>query len=124
MTVALITYRGENVREVLLGQLPKIRVDKDKDGKDVYQLLVVDAAGAKSREYYSVETGLKLREESEQETPQGPMTIAATYGDYKAFGGVLFLTNLFRLLFPPPQILFLPSLCFYLAASRASILQP
>jgi hypothetical protein len=34
MTVALITYRGENVRKVLLGQLPKIKVDKDKDGKD------------------------------------------------------------------------------------------
>lgn len=34
MTVALITYRGENVREVLLGTLPKIKVDKDGDGKD------------------------------------------------------------------------------------------
>jgi hypothetical protein len=34
MTVALITYRGENVREVLLGSLPKLKVDKDKDGID------------------------------------------------------------------------------------------
>ena len=34
MTVALITYRGENVREVLLGQLPKLKIDKNKNGKD------------------------------------------------------------------------------------------
>jgi hypothetical protein len=37
MTVALITYRGENVREVLLGTLPKLKVDKDKNGKDDFQ---------------------------------------------------------------------------------------
>jgi len=34
MTIALITYRGENVREVLLGQLPKIKTDKNEDEKD------------------------------------------------------------------------------------------
>lgn len=34
MTVALITYRGENVREVLLGQLPKLKIDRNKDGID------------------------------------------------------------------------------------------
>lgn len=40
MTVALITYRGDNVREVLLGQLPKIRVDKDNDGIDDHQEII------------------------------------------------------------------------------------
>lgn len=40
MTVALITYRGENVREVLLGSLPKIKVDKDNDGKDDTQEII------------------------------------------------------------------------------------
>lgn len=40
MTVALITYRGENVREVLLGQLPKIKVDRDKNGKDDQQEII------------------------------------------------------------------------------------
>lgn len=34
MTVALITYRGDNVREVLLGQLPKIKRNKNEDGTD------------------------------------------------------------------------------------------
>ncbi len=40
MTVALITYRGDNVREVLLGQLPKLKVDKDNDGKDDHEEMV------------------------------------------------------------------------------------
>lgn len=34
MTFALITYRGERVRDVLLSQLPKLKVDKDKDGQN------------------------------------------------------------------------------------------
>ncbi|NOQ72811.1 MAG: sodium:proton exchanger [Crocinitomix sp.] len=42
MTVALITYRGENVRKVLLGQLPKIKVDKDEDGKDDDQEKIIE----------------------------------------------------------------------------------
>lgn len=42
MTVALITYRGENVREVLLGQLPKIKIDKNKDGKDDDQEKIIE----------------------------------------------------------------------------------
>jgi hypothetical protein len=34
MTVALITYRGEKVRDVLLSQLPKLKVDKEGDDQD------------------------------------------------------------------------------------------
>ena len=34
MTVSLITYRGERVRKVLLSQLPKLKVDKNKDGQN------------------------------------------------------------------------------------------
>ncbi len=33
MTIALISYRGEKVRDVLLAQLPKLKVGKDKDGQ-------------------------------------------------------------------------------------------
>jgi len=57
-------------------------------GKDVYQLMIVDPSGAKTREYYDVATGLKVGEESEQETPQGPVTIVSTISDYKDFGGI------------------------------------
>ena len=43
MTVALITYRGEKVKDVLLSQLPKLKVDKDKDGQhDDYEDEVED----------------------------------------------------------------------------------
>lgn len=58
------------------------------NGKDVYQLLIVDPSGAKSREFYDVATGLKTGSETEQETPQGPITIVATISDYKDFGGI------------------------------------
>lgn len=34
MTISLIAYRGENVRDVLLSQLPKLKVDKNKDGQN------------------------------------------------------------------------------------------
>ena len=38
MTVALIIYRGEKVRDVLLSQLPRLKIDKDKDGiNDEYE---------------------------------------------------------------------------------------
>ncbi len=42
MTFALIVYRGENVREVLLGQLPKIKIDRNKDGKDDHEERIED----------------------------------------------------------------------------------
>jgi len=43
MTVALITYRGHKVKDVLLSQLPRLRIDKDKDGQhDDYQDEVKD----------------------------------------------------------------------------------
>ena len=35
MTAALITHRGEKVRDVLLSQMPKLKKDKDKDGDGI-----------------------------------------------------------------------------------------
>ena len=60
------------------------------DGKSVYQLAVTTPNGELSTEYYDVSTGLKIREESTQETPQGPMTVATIVKEYKAFDGVKF----------------------------------
>ncbi|MBN4071207.1 cation:proton antiporter [Crocinitomix catalasitica] len=43
MTVSLILYRGEKVRDVLLSQLPKLKIDRDKDGQhDDYEDNVED----------------------------------------------------------------------------------
>ena len=64
------------------------------DGKSVYQLAVTTPNGEESTEYYDVNTGLKVREESSQETPQGPVTVATIIKDYKAFDGVKFPSDI------------------------------
>lgn len=58
------------------------------DNKSAYVVKVTDKNGETTTEYYSAETGLKLKEESTQEGPQGPMTVSTTYSDYKAVNGV------------------------------------
>ena len=60
------------------------------DDEVVYVLKVTNASGDVVSEYYSAESGLKLREESSQETPQGPMTSTSTFSDYKEVDGVMY----------------------------------
>jgi hypothetical protein len=60
------------------------------DGKEVYQLKVTNASGKVSREYYDVESGLKVREETEQETPNGPVTIATVVDGYEEYDGIMY----------------------------------
>ncbi len=55
-----------------------------------YVLKVVNSSGDVVTEYYSVESGLKLREETTQETPQGPMTSSSTFLDYREINGVMY----------------------------------
>lgn len=62
----------------------------DKVGtEEAYVMVVSDQDGKTTTEYYSVNTGLKLKEENTEEGPQGPMTISQIYGDYKEVGGVM-----------------------------------
>lgn len=56
----------------------------------VYVLSVTNSEGDEVTEYYSAESGLKLREESTTETPQGPMTSTSSYSDYRAVNGVMY----------------------------------
>lgn len=58
------------------------------DGMDVYQVMVTKPSGDKVREYYNIETGLKYREESEMESPQGPMTVSTTIDAYEEYDGI------------------------------------
>ena len=58
------------------------------DGMDVYQLMVTKPSGDKVREYYDVETGLKYREESEMDSPQGPVTVSTTIDAYEEYDGI------------------------------------
>ncbi len=60
------------------------------DGRDVYQLKVTNPSGQVSREYYEVENGLKVREETEQETPNGPVTFATVIVAYEEYDGIMY----------------------------------
>jgi outer membrane lipoprotein-sorting protein len=59
------------------------------DGAEAYKVLVVSPSGSKSTDYYSKETGLKIRSISSLESPQGAVTQTVDYSDYKATKGVL-----------------------------------
>lgn len=60
------------------------------DDKPAYVLKVTSADGDVVTEYYGVESGLKLKEETTQETPQGPMTSSSTFSDYREVNGVMY----------------------------------
>ncbi len=58
------------------------------DGKAVYQLLVTTPSGDKKREYYDVTSGLKIREDQEMESPQGPITLTTIISSYREINGI------------------------------------
>jgi len=58
------------------------------DGEKAYTL-EVDKNGDVQTEYYSVESGLKLREEATVETPEGELTVSQNYADYRNIDGVM-----------------------------------
>ncbi len=59
------------------------------NGEDAYKLIVTDENGDKTTEFYSVDTGLKLKEVSKQEGPQGEKTVTNEYSDYREVNGVM-----------------------------------
>jgi predicted Zn-dependent peptidase/outer membrane lipoprotein-sorting protein len=59
------------------------------DGVEAYKVLVVSPSGSKSTDYYSKETGLKIKSIVSLESPQGAITQTVDYSDYKATKGVL-----------------------------------
>lgn len=60
------------------------------DGEKAYLIELDKGDGNISSEYYSVETGLKIKEEASVEGPQGPMTVGQSIGDYREVNGVKF----------------------------------
>ena len=56
----------------------------------VYVVEVVDPAGTKSTDYFSQETGLKVRTVAVESTPQGDVSIITDFMDYKEVEGVSF----------------------------------
>ncbi len=84
-----ITFFAETKYEELGYDLNLVSINM-VDGEKAYLLEVDKGDGQIQSEYYSVETGLKIKEETTVEGPQGPMTVSQTYGDYKAVNGVMF----------------------------------
>jgi hypothetical protein len=60
------------------------------EGKDAYVVEVSLPKGEKQQFYYDTETGLRVQVVSTQDTPQGPVTQAIKYSDYKDYSGIKF----------------------------------
>ncbi len=60
------------------------------DGQKAYVMEVTDKDGKTETEYYSVESGLKIKSESTEETPQGPISSSQSFSDYKEVNGVMY----------------------------------
>ncbi len=59
-------------------------------GKDAYAIEYAFNSGAKTTYYYDSQTGLKLRQTNNIETPQGTMIASTTYDDYREVEGIKF----------------------------------
>ncbi|MFK7755595.1 MAG: M16 family metallopeptidase [Flavobacteriales bacterium] len=85
------TYAFPELAYADLGYTTVLEGVVDLDGERAYVLSVTDKDGAKSTEYYAVESGLKLKEEKTQEVPgMGEMTSATIYKTYMEQDGVKF----------------------------------
>ncbi|MEQ8704561.1 MAG: pitrilysin family protein [Phaeodactylibacter sp.] len=63
----------------------------EKVGDDAtYKVEITSPDGTKSTEYFSIESGLKLKAVTTQEGPQGTVTITNSYSDYTEVEGILF----------------------------------
>jgi hypothetical protein len=68
-------------------QLELLEVE-DLGGQPAYKLLVTNPAGTSVTEFYDVASSLKVRTITTQETQMGPMTVSASYDDYRDVDGV------------------------------------
>jgi len=57
------------------------------NGKDAYVIAAVNIKGTEVTEYYDIATGLLVKKVAHFETPQGPMSIATEYSDYREVPG-------------------------------------
>lgn len=62
-----------------------------EDGEEVYK---VELKSSKKVDYYDVKTGLLVKSEQAQSTPQGEVVTVNMYRDYKVFDGIKFPTKL------------------------------
>jgi len=61
--------------------------------EEAYVLEISQPSGKKSYSYYSKSSGLKLKESTTLETPQGSLTQSVEYQDYQGVDGIMFPTK-------------------------------
>lgn len=76
-----LNYLNGNYK-IKLTQISKVGDEK------AYVMEITDPTGDKTTEYYSVDSGLKLKAESTENTEKGPVTTSQTFSDYKEMNGV------------------------------------
>jgi predicted Zn-dependent peptidase len=59
------------------------------DNRDAYKLEITDHLGDVSTQYFDADTFLKIKQESIQDTPQGPVTQTVSYSDYRNVEGYM-----------------------------------
>jgi predicted Zn-dependent peptidase/outer membrane lipoprotein-sorting protein len=65
-------------------------VKRMDDGTKAYEITLEKDNGSVEYYYYDVESGLRIREVTMAETPQGEMAQSTSYSDYQEVNGVLF----------------------------------
>ena len=73
-----------------LGIKTKLTGMEKVDGKDAYAVEVTLPNGQKSLHYYAKDSGLRIKEVTNLQSPQGVMTQTKVYSDYKEVNGVKF----------------------------------
>ena len=59
------------------------------DGEDTYKIKVTSPAGNHRYDYYSMDSGLKVKTKSTQQTQQGEVTSIQKFSDYKEVNGIM-----------------------------------
>ena len=83
MMFSELYYKEKGYKTTLVGI-------KAINGESAYEVEVISPSGDKTTEYYSKESGFKLRESQVVEGPTGEMTSSTDFSDYKAVDGIKF----------------------------------
>ena len=60
------------------------------DGQDAYRVRFTSPTGSVRNEFFSLETGLRISSQVNQETPMGSMTMVTNFSDYREVNGVMY----------------------------------
>jgi len=72
-----------------LGVKTELQGVEQVDGEDAYKIKVTNPAGNHHYDYYSMDTGLKIKSKSTQQTQQGEVTTIQKFSDYKEVNGIM-----------------------------------